>query len=882
MDIDAALPPDRLVGRRYRIDAQLGAGGMGEVFRAYDRLTGETIALKRVITPTDRLAFANRSEAADQLYALANEFSVLASLWHPHVIGVLDYGFESGQPYYTMRLIDQARTITEAGRDRSAQDKIALIVQLLHALAYLHRRGVIHRDLKPSNILVTPEGQVNVMDFGLAVMQGHGDPNTTSGTLAYMSPEVLSGSAASPASDLFAVGIIAYEMLVGTHPFYAEDASTILQNILYRTPDLRRIKLDGDSPSHPENAGDGTSSISGDLDDLVIVRRTNEMPSAPLDLDTLADAPQRSHSTAAEVIGRLLEKQPTARYTSAREAAEALITAAGTAAKMTASQETQALRESYLQAAAFIGREDELAALVAALDSASKGLGSGWLILGESGIGKSRLIRELRTQALVGGAHVLEGSAHADSAPYRMWEKPLRELVLLTEPTRKEAELLKCIVHDLDRLWEQQVSRADVEDQDAFAAQLTQVVTRLIVEQPTPVCLLLEDLHRADAPSLALLDALAAGAAAARLLIVGAWRSDEGTPPSSLARLTPMPLTPLAEDDLSLLLRSMLGDASSQPDLQALIQRETEGNVLFVTEIVRSLVEEAGGMDKIGQMPLPEHIASGGIDAILRRRFARYSRAERLPLELAAVMGRVLDLNVLGSADAPDGWLAAYLDAGILEVNEGEWRFAHDRLRDVLVADMDIDAYRKLHLLAGLLTEQTYPDRHPAIAADMAHHAREGGDLARESYYTGLLGEQAYNLARFEEAVSLYRRALECFEGEDADRGGLLLRLGRALLKINDSDAAEAAFRDAAEFSRSAPTQAAMAVEGAASVELARGNRTRAVELLQSSLKLYEALNSAIGQARVLNRLGGLAIEMGDEAAAVSYYQRALQLRRNR
>ena len=99
---------------------------------------------------------------------LAKEFSVLASLRHPNIISVLDYGFDNfGQPFFTMELLENAQPLLAAGRDRAQQAQVDLLVQILRALAYLHRRGVIHRDLKPDNVLVI-DGQVKVLDFGLA------------------------------------------------------------------------------------------------------------------------------------------------------------------------------------------------------------------------------------------------------------------------------------------------------------------------------------------------------------------------------------------------------------------------------------------------------------------------------------------------------------------------------------------------------------------------------------------------------------------------------------------------------------------------------------------------------------------------------------------
>src|SRR6185295_9934924 len=116
----------------------------------------------------------------------------------------------------TMELLEGARTILQAGRNQERAAQVSLLVQTLEALAYLHRRGILHRDLKPSNVLVV-DGQVKLLDFGLAsVREGaHGKV----GTPAYMAPEVLLDKPLGPASDLYAVGVIAYQMFAGRHPY---------------------------------------------------------------------------------------------------------------------------------------------------------------------------------------------------------------------------------------------------------------------------------------------------------------------------------------------------------------------------------------------------------------------------------------------------------------------------------------------------------------------------------------------------------------------------------------------------------------------------------------------------------------------------------------
>ncbi|MFQ6105222.1 MAG: serine/threonine-protein kinase PknK [Candidatus Glassbacteria bacterium] len=442
------------IGRHYLLHEKLGAGGMGEVYKAIDRLTGSEVALKKVTLPTEKLLFTSRSGDTNLQLALAQEFGTLSSLRHPHIISVLDYGFDEKRlPFYTMSLLENAQTILEAGRGKALARQIDLMIQTLQALSYLHRRGVLHRDLKPENILVA-DGAVKLLDFGLSVStewQTARASRKIVGTAAYLAPEIVQGGEASEASDLYAVGVIAYELFAGRHPFDTDDMAVLISDIMNTPADMSSIGV-GDE-------------IAG-------------------------------------VIGCLLAKDPKERYSNADQVIRDLCAETGRSLP----PETLEIRESFLQAAKFVGREKELAHLSGLLREALEGRGSAWLIGGESGVGKSRLTDELRTLALVEGALVLQGQAVSEGgSPYQLWREILRRLVITTELEIGEASVLKALVPDIGVLLGREIPDAPLVDPQTAQYRLFRTFADVLLRNSAtqPIVLILEDLQWAESNSLA-------------------------------------------------------------------------------------------------------------------------------------------------------------------------------------------------------------------------------------------------------------------------------------------------------------------------------------------------------------------------------------------
>jgi serine/threonine-protein kinase len=231
-----ALTPGTKLGP-YEIVAPLGSGGMGEVYRARDTRLDREVAVK-VLPATAR-------QDGDALARFRREALALSRLNHPNIEMVLDLGEEGGVDYLVLEFVPGETLAARIARGRVPEREAAEIgAQVAEALAEAHERGVLHRDLKPGNIMLTPKGRVKVLDFGLAKLaqQVAGDETrtmdltrvgTTTGTLAYMAPEQLLGEPTDARADLYALGVVLYELTTAQRPYHAAIATALANEVLH-------------------------------------------------------------------------------------------------------------------------------------------------------------------------------------------------------------------------------------------------------------------------------------------------------------------------------------------------------------------------------------------------------------------------------------------------------------------------------------------------------------------------------------------------------------------------------------------------------------------------------------------------------------------------
>jgi DNA-binding SARP family transcriptional activator len=467
----------------------------------------------------------------------------------------------------------------------------------------------------------------------------------------------------------------------------------------------------------------------------------------------------------------------------------------------------------------FVGRERELGELIASLEDACAGRGRLVLLVGEPGIGKSRLAEELIVQADARGVRVLIGRCwEAGGAPaYWPWTQSLRDLTreepkrLRRQLARDGAELVRLVPELGERLPDLRVS-TDPHGEGARFRLLASVSAFLRdCASSRPLGIFLDDLHAADESSLLLLRFIVGQLADSRILIVGCCRDSEIAPglAATLTELTREPATKritlkgLSAAGTSRLLEATIGRTPAD-EVAGRVHAETEGNPFFATEIGRLLSSESLGGDANATLPIPETV----MEAIARR-LERRSASCRETLTFASVIGREFDPAVVEAVSgagedevyaALEEAASARLLAGLPNA-PGRLRFSHVLVRDALYQSIPAPRRVRLHRAIGATLETLYSENPEPHLAEVGRHFLAGGTPVRHKAieYAQRAGDRAASQLAHEEAVRQYKTALDVLDATgsgDADTTcELLLSLGEALSRAGRGDEAREVLR---------------------------------------------------------------------------------------
>ncbi len=803
---------------RYTIQSEIGSGSMAVVYLALDRLTQQPVALKL-------LKLSSLSD--DKRSSLAHEFQTLASLRHPYIVSVLTYGFASdGTPFFAMDYLPNTQTFMQAGQGQPLEVQIRLILQLLEALAYLHRRGILHHDLKPGNILVV-NNMVQVVDFGLSRLISRDQVSQSSGTLAYMPPEVLRKQSMTTRGELFAVGLMTYEMLKGAYPFPLSPAIAVINGIL-------NIELDFSQFGLPDQV--------------------------------------------MAVLQRLVMKPPDLRYQSAQAVIDDLREA------LSIQQANIPIRESYLQAASFVGRQAELDQLQTALMDIRQGHSQIWLLGGESGVGKTRLVHEFRVQALIQGFEVLSGQeVRGSSLSFQIWREPVRHLLLSRPVNDLQAGILKEIVPDIEQLLGRPVATIPPLEGVAHQERLIFSIIDLLQHQQTSLLFILEDLQWTT-DSLGViktilneLDQLSA------VMILGTYRNEERPDlPQELPGVRTLTLERLHDDEVNQLSQAMLGEQGTDPQLVSQLIQETEGNTFFIVEVMRTWIEESGSFQQVGDGPLSTNILTSGMHNLLQRRIQLVSSDDQRLLQLAAIAGQQLDMNIIAALAQQDvaSWLQRISDVAILTVSEGQWQFAHDKVRETILQELTHTNTRTLHQQIAETIENVYPDNpdHYPILLELW---RQAGIIEKEIYYLIPVVENMIEvISDYDQAQQLLERGAQIVERQDHRLVSIWNWQSLSYIYQGRYEETYQLSQQALELARRIDDQPGIARSALnlANVTYQMGDRRAALDFYQTGLTIYNVLGDQQGTIIVLNMLGTVEADTGRYRQASEYCLQGLAI----
>jgi len=739
---------------RFEVLRPLGAGGMGAVFEVFDQNRNMTVALKTIRRPH-----------ADAIIRFKQEFLRLANLSHPNILPLYELIAEEGQWFFTMKLVEGVNIlqyVRQAGRDEPLRLVFSQLASGVHAL---HEAGILHRDLKPSNVMVTPNGHVVVLDFGLTTTlepsslfesQDHGPV----GTMPYSSPEQMDSRELTSASDWFSFGVMLFELLTGTLPYTGDRAS------------VREAKQRG-APAPSAILPD----IPEDLNRICV-----EL------LDPRADA----RPGGAEIIARLDHRVDVRKGIPQPRLSKERV---------------------------FIGRQSLLSALREAFVASRKGGGVSVHLAGRSGVGKTALATHFLEGLAKEGAVVLAGRCYERvSVAYPGLDSLVDSLTRYLKKLdaskvdailpRDSAALAQVfpVLDSVAAVANSPRPPTDLLDQRDLKRRAMQALRDLLgrLGDRRLLVLFVDDFQWADVDSAGVLADLLLPPDPPALLLLVSYRSEDAESSPAIRLLqqrthSRMEVTELTEKESETLAMALLRQRGHPPVFARYarqIARESAGNPYFIAELTHSVASR-----EPPSLPTPPGQVS--IDAMV------WTRAQQLPdtawrlLQVIAVAGHPLESEIARKAavldDAMQEAVTILQSRHFLRTTPVEGVVTletfHDRVRESVCARLDRAAARQCHQrLAEVLESAAFSD-----AAVIAAHYHDAGCRRESAASYEKAAVQAAEALAFDRAAGFYRLAIELGNSAGEHRVRLRTRLADALANVGRGREAAAEYLRAAD-----------------------------------------------------------------------------------
>ena len=854
--------------RRYRILEHLGEGGIGSVYRAYDVWTKRDVALK---------ALAADSGGPKAVRDFKREFQLLAQLKHPGVVAALDFGLSENDtsgsaglhPYFTMEYVrgkslrENLPGLSDPGRAEAQFEALYhLIWQLCDVLEFLHLRGTVHCDLKPDNLKITDRTfSPKILDFGLSERLGSKRGRETKGTLPYMAPEMFRQAALDERSDLYSLGIILYELVTSRLPFPSDDPVKIVSAHLQQ------------EPAPPSEAN----------------------PHLP--------------SALSQLIMRLLEKSPADRPANAGRVKEIIEAGLKRGFKGSAKRDLSAGKPglAHLYSGPPVAREKELRRLEVGLKQAVDSRGSLFLISGEQGVGKTTLLKQLKSACQLEGivfvdSHCLENQTVA--------YQPLMEALRKLKPYL-ESKNAGHILPELDDLlnWSKKDPAVGPEDRSSLHLRINHLLTE--ISRVLPLAVAIENLQWADLSTLQFLHHFQMQKDKGSVFLCASLRQEglkQGTPLAELMEcggkehdwLRIDRLDPSGTKDFIL---SKFVNGEFPASFFTYVHERTAGNPSFIIEVLKYLVEKeviflSGSTWKADTKKLDQSEVPDSVEAVLFGNLERYDERTLEFLNTAAVIGKRFTLDLLEQLITADqrtlNQTASFLtqDQTLIRVEESGqgktyYQFTNQSLQNLLYQRVDRTRRVSLHGRVARLLEETGTEEEESLFS-IAYHYLEGEDFDKAYQYALKSAEKMKQRFANDEVLTYLRNAIEVApRGRHAEEA---VKREAAALKqradfcrgVGDLNQAEKDYRTILALLEGSGDLKALVdtYNGLGETYRLKHDYKKGISTLQRAVQIHRKLDLPLERAHTLNYMGLLYWTDSQFDKALGSFKKALEIDR--
>lgn len=869
--------------KHYQILNRIGVGGMGEVFRAEDTMLERQVAIKII-----HKQLSQDSECIDRLI---REAKIAAKLVHPNIVTIHEIGQGDFGHYIVMEFINGVSLSDFIYHTEKIDQErcVILTIQILKALNVAHQAGILHRDIKAENILITNDDQIKVLDFGIARVDKHENLTKNGeilGTIDYMAPEQMLGEDIDERCDLYAVGIVLYQLLTSVLPYKSSNTVQILFNKL------------NEEPASPSSIN---PKISRELDAIVlkaIHKKPSERWQSTEDfIDVLTDFLDHLHRNKIKSVVESINYD--------------------------LDFEAEGKKPTILQNV-FIGRQKEFKKLVQIFNDVKIGRGQSVQIQGEAGIGKSSLATKFRSYIEYHNALVIYGNCLYSEGmdAYLPFIDSLRDFFSrdnhrLTEDERNNLisrvrQSLSDLSVIMDRFTTTVVkktkrSKATSNTQENLFDNFIHLFT--IISDLRPLIIIMDDMQWADVASLRLFHYLTKKISKKKIMLLGISRTDRydlqdnGKPTywvdilNRMSRedlIVQIDLDYLSKEDSDQLIDKSLQNTAFSEEFYLGLYEATRGNPFFIVETLKSLHANQRIVQKDARwidlnvdfkMDVPERV-----EDIFIRRLSCINENEREVLQVAAVIGYKFDPVLLSyitgmkKIDVLKILKRMEKKYEIVRSSERDYKFEHPLLADLLYQEMPNAMVKEYHLMIAEQMGKIYKNDYGSLVGDVAEHYRKGQDYEKAIPLLYQAGIRAFGIAAYREAGLYYENLINSMQKTDYNNSDtiplieLYFQLGISYEETGKWDLGIETYNKLAQvaFDNQNFSRYANAIMRVGRIYDKLGKWTEAMKYYDRCLELADTYNIDDIKSRIYNNIGINFFHKGDFDSALDYFQQTI------